>query len=195
VIPKDRDIYDREFALAVVRRIDGLEAGRIDPAYLNTEDWQSDVEQIIEVVGSRKQRDKRRYFVAALANSAAHDRPALVERKRFLDELERLRLSHLRLLSVLVLPPENLGDGTSEGYLRARLPGQETEHIKLDWTDLQAAGMLGSLPGGITSTPKPVMVAGALLPLGRRFTDFIAAGEPDDDETAETSIDPSWSHS
>jgi hypothetical protein len=140
----------------------------------------SDVEQILEVVGARKHRDKRRYFIAALANCATHDRPDSVERKRFLDELERLRPSHLRLLSVLLMPPENLGDGTTDGYLLARMPNQDLENIKLDWADLQAAGMLDSLPTGMTSTPKPQLVVGALRAFGRRFANFIEATVPDD---------------
>lgn len=179
VIPKDRDIYDHDFAVAVVHRIEELESGRVDPAYLHTEPWISDVEEVVEVVGSRKQRGKRRYFVAALANCAVHDRPDEEERKRFLDELTRLRLSHLRLLSALLLPPEDLGGGSVDGYLQARMPGADLDHVKLDWSDLQRAGMLDGLPTGMTATPKPQLIVGALKPLGRRFAMFVAADEPE----------------
>jgi hypothetical protein len=175
VIPKDRDIYDREFALAVVRRIDHFEAGRVDPAYFHTDEWVSDVEQVLEVVGSRRQRGKRRYFIAALANCATHDGSDEVERNRFLDELDRLRLSHLRLLSVLLMPPEPLGDGSADGYLLARMPDADIENVKLDWSDLQSAGMVDSYPTGMTVTPKPQLIAGALRAFGKRFGNFIEA--------------------
>jgi hypothetical protein len=184
VVPKDRDIYDRQFALAVVRRIDRLEAGQVDPAYFHTKEWVSDVEEVIEVVGSRKQRDKRRYFVAALTHCAMHDRPDEVERKRFLDALERFRPSHLRLLSVLLLPPDDLGGGLADGYLLARMPGADIENVKLDWADLQVAGMLDNYPTGLTATPKPVLLVGCLRAFGRRFTDFIEAAAPDEDNDA-----------
>lgn len=180
IIPKDREIYEREFALEVVRRIERLEAGRVDPAYLNSEEWVSDVEQVVEVIGSRKQRDKRRYFVAALANCAQEGRPEEVERKRFLDELERFRPSHLRLIAVLLMPPDNLGDGSTDGYLLARMPDADLENVKLDWNDLFAAGMVDAYPTGMTSTPKPQLVVNALRALGHRFAEFIAASEADE---------------
>ena len=185
VIPKDRAIYEHDFAVEVARRIDRLEAGRVDPAYPHTEAWVSDVEEVLETVGSRRQRDKRRYFVAALTNCADHDRPPEVERKRFLDALERFRPSHLRLLGVLVLPPEDLGDGSTDGYLLARMPGADIDNVRLDWADLQAAGMVANYPTGMTTTSKAQMVAQSLLPLGRRFAAFIEAEASGEDPEQE----------
>jgi hypothetical protein len=107
--------------------------------------------------------------------------PPEVERKRFLDALERFRPSHLRLLGVLLLPPENLGDGSTDGYLLARMPGAEIEHVRLDWADLQAAAMVGNYPSGLTNTSKPQLVAQSLRDFGRRFAAFIEAGASVDD--------------
>jgi hypothetical protein len=180
-IPKDRALYEHDFAVEVARRIDLLEAGHVDPASLHTEEWVSDVEEVIETVGSRKQRGKRRYFFAALTNCAVHDRPPEVERKRFLDALERFRPSHLRLLGVFLLPPEDMGDGSTDGYLLARMPGADIENIRLDWGDLQAAGMVDNYPTGMTVTPKAQLVTQSLRAFGRRFAAFIEAGLSDGD--------------
>ena len=134
--------------------------------------------RVLEDLGSQRNREKREHYVAALANAAATDRPEEVERHRFMDLLRELRPSHLRLLAVVSTAAEvgNI-DGTIDAYLTKRLPDQDLENIKLDWRDMESAGLLAGLPTGLASMPVHERVAHALPAIGRRFVDFVAVNE------------------
>ena len=153
-----------------------METSKVDYDWFDGEEWMGDVEQVVEALGSRRNRDKRAHFAAALAHAAATDRPEDVERHRFLDLLEDFRPSHLRLLAV-VASAERFGPagGVIDDYLRTRLPDQDLENIKLDWSDMQSVGILAGIPSGVATTPFHERVASSLPAIGRRFVAFIEA--------------------
>jgi hypothetical protein len=182
LVTKDHEIYLRSYLVDVAKRLEQLDETKIDRSYVQSEEWMGDVQQSVEALAFRRNRDKRDHFVAALANAATTDRPDDVERHRFLDLLEVIRPSHLRLLAVLATAGETDVGGGADGYLMARLPDQDLENIRLDWRDLEQAGLLNAIPGGMTVTPIDKLMASALKAIGERFVAFVDAVPPDTEE-------------
>lgn len=182
VAPRDDKIYLEAFAREAAERIVDLEADKVDRSYFETPEWASDFNRVIDALGEERNRSKRDHYLAALANTASTARPAEVERHRFLDLLEALRPSHLRLIAVLATAEEAgpAGDGAIDTYLTTRLPHQDLENIKLDWADLERAGVAAGLPTGVASTPVYMRVWHAFPAFGRRFAAFIEAVPEDD---------------
>lgn len=101
VVPQDHLIYLGEYFHEVADRINALEAEKVDRDHIGTDAWQGDVERCFEALGSRRNREKRQHYVAALANASTVDRPQDAIRLRYFDVLESLRPSHLELLAVV----------------------------------------------------------------------------------------------
>ena len=146
----------------------------------------------MDALREERNRGKREQYLAALANTASSDRPEEVERHRFLDLLQSLRPSHLRLLAVIataeVAGPA--GGGDIDTYLTARLADQDLENIKLDWSDLERAGVVaGGPPGGLASTPVHMRVWNAFPAFGKRFAAFIEI-EPEPGDQARSRVVP-----
>lgn len=177
VMPRDHAIYLASFLGEVAGRIEGVEEEKFDREYFDSSEFMADTRRIIDALRMTRNQEKRRYYVAALTNSATSDRPDLVERKRFIDLLEQLRPSHLSLLAVIARSDDELWHGTTDNYLREKLPDQDLENIRLDWTDMQQTGLLASIPGGMSSTPLSQQVWNAFPAIGRRFAKFIATSE------------------
>ena len=118
--------------------------------------------------------------MAALANAATVDRPTDAIRLRYFDVLESLRPSHLELLAVVMTARQTPYGNSLDAYLTNRLVDQDLENIKLDWGDLQRAGVLQGIPSGMATTPPHERYASALNAFGKRFAEFIEA-VPDED--------------
>jgi hypothetical protein len=185
VVPRDHAIYLGEVLREAFGRIEDLEEAQ---RHFTSEDGSSDFEQVMEALADRRNRDKREFFVAALANAAAPDRLNDATRKRMLDTLVDLRPSHLRLLAVIAtsgpdeLPDPSLARESMDEYMKLRLaPGGSREHMLLDWRDLERAGIVGDYPSGLATTPSHQRVANALTAYGKAFARFIEAEhvEPD----------------
>jgi hypothetical protein len=172
-IQKRRDGEVRDYLHAVGRRLQAVEdkIARDDP------DMESAIEEILEKAWSRKQREKRDYWAAAAAHTATNDAPDAVERKRMIDALEGLRLSHLRLLHLVSLdePPEGWAGGNMDAYVSFGIPGIDIALMRLDWSDLQTAGILGNYPSGMTVTPQWQIAHGGITGYGQRFIAFVEA--------------------
>jgi hypothetical protein len=78
------------------------------------------------------------------------------------------------LLAVVVTARETRGPDGLDDYLTARLVDQDLENLKLDWGDLERAGILQSIP---TAGDRPAQerYASALNAFGRKFAEFIEA--------------------
>jgi hypothetical protein len=178
--PRDDKIYLEAFARAAADRIGDLEADKIDRSYFETPEWQGDVNRVMDALREERNRSKREHYLAALANTASTDRPDQVERHRFLDLLQSVRPSHLRLLAVIATAEVtgSAGGGDIDTYLTTRLPDQDLENIKLDWADLERAGAIAGLPGGLANTAVHLRVWNAFSAFGKRFAAFIEA-EPE----------------
>jgi len=173
-VRRSRDQSIPETLHAIVRRLQAVEdrIQRDDPT------MEADVEEILEKAWARKQRDKVDYWAAAAAHTATNEGPDIAERKRMIDTLDRLRLSHLRLLHLVSLsqPPEGWGGGNMDAYLAHGIPGVDLTLAKLDWSDLHTAGVLPGYPGGMTTTAEHWQLANqGIPPFGRRFVEFIEA--------------------
>jgi hypothetical protein len=175
VVPNDQLRFLKDFMLEVAARIEAAEGDKIDRDYLSSDAFRGDVEEAVEALGSKRNRDKRSHYVAALANSAKVDRTDDVDRHRFFDILESLRPSHLRLLAVIATAHRTPVSGAFDDYMTRRLPDQDIENIRLDWSDMQRAGILGSIPGGLASPPIHERIDSAWPAIGRRFAAFIEA--------------------
>jgi hypothetical protein len=133
---------------------------------------------VTDALRHHRNRGKRSHYVAALTNAASTDRPEEIERHRFLDLLDTIRPSHLRLLAVIVRAQGDPARGGGvDDYLRTALPDHDLEHIKLDWRDFDQAGILQGYPSGLASTPIHLRVSQALNGIGKRFVAFVEAVE------------------
>jgi hypothetical protein len=183
VAPRDDRIYLAQFARDVAAAIDELDATKIDRTYFESDDWAHDAGRTFESVAQIRNRTKRSHYVAALANSAPLDRPQDQERHRFLDLLDAIRPSHLRLLAVVVRTESQKEGGGIDAYLTNKLPDHDLENIKLDWADLERAGVLQGLPTGLASTSTSERVWAAFNRFGRRFAAFVEATGDDVTDT------------
>jgi|GEM_PF-4822064 len=174
--PRDDKIYLEAFARDAADRIVDIEADKIDRSYFETPEWQGDVTRVMDALREERNRSKRQHYLAALVNTATSDRPDEVERHRFLDLLQSLRPSHLRLLAVIATAEDAgpAGKGDIDTYLTTRLADQDLENIRLDWSDLERAGVVaGGPPGGLASTAVHMRVWNAFPAFGKRFAAFI----------------------
>jgi hypothetical protein len=179
--PRDDQTYLHGFAVEVGERIVAIEADRIDRSYFESEEWASDVGRVYDSLRLERNRSKRAHYIAALANGAATDRPDEVERHRFMDLLDSLRPSHLRLLAAISGTQNDQSGGGIDVWMTTNLPDQDLENIKLDWQDLSRAGLLLEIPMGMASTPTGQRVWAAFQAIGRRFAAYIEA-QPTDDQ-------------
>jgi hypothetical protein len=176
--PRDDQIYLADFANEAAARIVALEADRIDRSYFDSPEWNSDVGRVMDALRLERNRTKRSHYVAALVNGAVTDRPDEVERHRFLDLLDQIRPSHLRLLAAIAGAHHDESGGGIDVWLTSHLPDQDLENMKLDWEDLVRAGLLQGLPSGLANTPTGQRVWHALNAIGKRFVAFVEA-QPD----------------
>jgi hypothetical protein len=93
-------------------------------------------------------------------------------------------LSHLELLAVVATAETVAVSNDLNEYLTTRLPDQDLENIKLDWSDLERWGMLQGIPMGLASTPVHMRYWNAFNAFGKRFAEFVEA-LPDDGATDE----------
>jgi hypothetical protein len=70
---------------------------------------------------------------------------------------------------------DNPVGGSFDEYLTTRLPDQDLENIKLDWGDLQTAGMLDVIPTGHMVTPPHERFTQSVRTFGWQFAKFIEA--------------------
>jgi hypothetical protein len=181
LVPSDHLIYLGTFAREVADRIERMDQEKVDRSYFDSEPWESDVGRVMDAIGQKRNRPKRAAYVAALANSAPTDRPYEVERHRFLDLLDALRPSHLRLLAVAVRAEATKEGGSIDDYMRAKLPNQDLENIRLDWADLERAGVFQGWPSGLATISTSERVWHALNAIGRRFAAFVEAVSDDEE--------------
>ena len=66
--------------------------------------------------------------------------------------------------------------------LTTRLPDQDLENIKLDWSDLQGWGMLQAIPSGLATTPVHMRYWHAFNAFGKRFAAFVEAEPSSSDD-------------
>lgn len=175
VVPQDHLIYLGEYFHEVADRINALEAENVDRDHIGSDAWQGDVERCFDALGFRRNREKRQHYVAALANASTVDRPQDAIRLRYFDVLESLRPSHLELLAVVATANDTPLAGGLNDYLTSRLVNQDLENIKLDWNDLERAGILDAIPVGMAMTPVHERYGSALRAFGARFAVFVEA--------------------
>ena len=182
--PRDDETYLRDFAVETANRIVGIESTRIDRSYFESDEWASDVARVYDALRLERNRSKRNHYLAALANGATTDRPDEVERHRFMDLLDSLRPSHLRLLAAVAGTENDHSGGGIDVWMTTNLPDQDLENIKLDWQDLSRAGLLLDMPMGMASTPTGQRVWAAFQAIGRRFATYVEA-QPTDEQDLE----------
>ena len=183
-MPRDHLIYLAEFFRAAVDKIEAMDEGKVDREYMETPEFHSDVRRVVDALGSERNRQKQSAFVAAMAHGALTDRPQEVERLRFLDILELIRPSHLRLLAVVVASEHRREGGSFDDYVRRHMPNQDLENVRLDWTDLMNLGLLSAIPSAVATITRSEQVWHAFPAIGRRFAAFVEAG------STETPPDP-----
>ena len=100
-IPRRR----RQRVVEFVRKLNDAVAkmeDRLDRDFVQSDEFADLTEDVLESVAKRAADGKRGFYAAALANTAAPSPPGEDERERMLDALKELRLSHLRLLAIVV---------------------------------------------------------------------------------------------
>jgi hypothetical protein len=165
--------------LAFQRRLLAL-GERLDRDYLSASPEYRDVfEQLLDSAALARNAAKQDYYAAAMANSAAIDRPPDAERRLMVETLNRIDPLHLLLLAAIARYPrpydaarEFLHPGTTQhNYIHGAIHEITLELLERAWDDLTGLSILAS--------PRIPMFPNERRPLitafGKRFLRFIEA--------------------
>lgn len=150
----------------------------VDTEFVKSAEYEALTEEILEKGARRREIEKREFYAAAFANSALPERPAEAERYRMIDTLERLRAPHLWLLAALLREyrwPDDgggIGGGFEQEFKKA-VPEADLAAVRLDWRDLEAAGLVQSFPSGMMTTEGARNFRARVTDLGRQFHQFV----------------------
>ncbi len=175
-ITASRDERTASLYKAMGDAIDAVRAD-VDVEFVKSVEYEALTEEILEKGTRRREIDKRDYYAAAFANAALPARPPEAERYRFIDTLERLREPHLWLLAALLKDyawsDRGPGMGGFDSAFKEAVPEADMDAIKLDWRDLEAAGLVQGYPGGIMTSEGARNFRARVTDLGRRFHQFV----------------------
>jgi hypothetical protein len=160
--------------------------GRLDHDFVRTHDFEAAFEATLESAIQARHAQKRRYYAAALARTATHDRPDESERPLMLDTLDELQPAHLAMLATVAgdpHPPENtrayLEPGTpAHTRLLEALPNASEDLLDRCWEDLAGLRLLDSISIVTVNANKELAAhvpdPPIVTPFGRRFLAFVA---------------------
>lgn len=177
-IERNRDRRQRDLLTATHEALETVK-GRVDELFTQSDDFEVLIEEVIEKAARRKELDKRDYYAAAVANSAAIGHPDPREIFRMIDTLERLRESHLWLLRSLLYvradsdDPADFFPSSFEAEFAKVVPESRLRSIKDDWRDLEGHGLAMAFPSISMSGPGARNFRSHVTDLGRRFDQFV----------------------
>ena len=173
-IERNRQRRQRELLQATHEKLEQVRE-RVDHDFVESDDFEELVEEVIEKGQRRKELEKRDYYVAVVANSALPDHPDPSDIHRMIDTLERLRVSHLWLLGALLTaksPEADPGDylpSSFETEFAKVVSPERLRVIRDDWRDLEAHGLVTAFPSGTLSSAGARNFRSHVTELGRRF--------------------------
>jgi hypothetical protein len=154
---------------------------RLDRDFVHTAEFEGMAEEVFDRAQQHKAEQKLAYFAAALAHGAGVERPDERTRERFLDVLDQLRGSHLRLLASVAqgVPVPGAGPDvitSSQAAIAALNSAAERAKVEawdLDWADLARLGVVETLTEAVSDPRVPYDVRAAFTPFGREFVRFV----------------------
>lgn len=154
---------------------------RLDLDFVHAVEFEGMAEEVFDRAQQHKAEQKLAYFAAALAHGAAVERPDERTRERFMDALDQLRGSHLRLLASVAqgVPVPKAGPDvvTSSQAAIAAVSSAATrakvDSWDLDWADLARLGIVETLTEAVSDPRVPYDVRAAITPFGREFIRFV----------------------
>jgi len=154
---------------------------RVDQDFVRTEEFQVLFEDALDRVQQRKNEDKFEYWARLIIGVVGKERPPRADRDRFVDTLDRLRLSHLRLLHVVATTttgkPGMYMGGVSE-TLTWKMPDTPIEEIRRDWDDLARDNVLQSYPSGMMTAEGAGNLTVRVAPYGQQFIRLLQLEKP-----------------
>lgn len=174
-IPAARERRLDDFLSRLAIAVDELEATRQEVQQV-PQDYADIVEIVLEDVIRTSEEEKRQAYAYVLVNALE---PANDEEKRlmFLDLLRRSRTVHIRILAVLMDPATERRSHLLQTVME-RLPGYETETVRVAWADLLSWGLIAvrvELLQDSSVFRQMEQVSRALSVAGWEFLQFIAA--------------------
>jgi hypothetical protein len=158
---------------------DALEAvkDRVDHEYVESDDFEALVEEVVEKGMRRKEIDKRDYYAALLASAALPGRPDENELDAMVDTLEALRKPQLWLLGALLgdytWPDEPSPFGPSFQQEFVSKTGADWGAVQRDWRLLEQHALAGGIPSGVMSGAGARQFRGRVTDRGVLFHQFI----------------------
>lgn len=134
-------------------------------------------EDALDRVQQRRNEEKFEYWASLVVGIAGKERPARADRERFVDTLDRLRLSHLRLLHIVATTttgnPSTYMGGIAD-TLTWKMPDTPLEDIRRDWDDLAREDLLPTFPSGMMTAAGAGNLAARVTPYGGEFVRLLA---------------------
>jgi hypothetical protein len=182
---------------AIARRLD-REIALIDQSRILSEPFPDVFEDVMAAVATRQGLEKREYYAAVLANALKADAPGYDRQERMIGLLAVMRLSHLRLLAIVVRDLESQQHTGSRRRTGVHIKLDEDADLDLiqrDWRDMVAWDLLKDRPAADPDNPArdlgnrgiPVStyfgdppqshLSVSITPFGEEFALYVGAGE------------------
>lgn len=125
---------------------------RVDQEFVRTDEFQTLFEDALDRVQLRRNEEKFEYWARLILGAAGKERPPRADRQRFVDTLDRLRLTHLQLLHLVATTTQGRPDlyaGGISDTLAWKMPNAVMEEVRRDWDDLARENILNAYPSGM----------------------------------------------
>ena len=179
-VPRQKQVRLVRFVEELGERM-RAEQDRVDQEFVRTEEFQTMVEDVLDRVQQRRNEDKFQYWADLIAGVARADRPPRADRDRLVETLDRLRLSHLRLLHIVATTTKGRPDlyaGGISDTLTWKMPDTPIGEIRRDWDDLARESVLGGYPSGVMTASGAGNLAAHVTPYGQQFIRLLQLQEP-----------------
>jgi hypothetical protein len=170
-VPREKQERMKRFVQDLGERL-SREQARVDQEFVRTDEFQTLFEDTLDRVQQRRNEDKFEYWASLVTGVVAKERPPRADRDRFVDTLDRLRLSHLQLLHVVATTTTarpGLYMGGVSDTLTWKLPATPIDEIRRDWDDLARESVLQSYPSGLMSAEGAGNLTVRVTPYGQQF--------------------------
>jgi hypothetical protein len=184
-IPNQKHLRLEEFAQKIAQDLESFK-NEVNDDYIKTNEFAFIFEKCFKGAMENYQTEKVEAFRAVLINSLRNKSVSQNEKEFFLNLIDRLSLTHIRILWFMANPHQYLDDrkiprtnveGSFGHFFPRVMPDIALDHIKLAFQDLYNYGFINtdkSVFGTMTSSSGYDLIASRVTKSGSAFIDFIS---------------------